>query len=175
MRIAIFVIISFSFFACGNKEQLSEQSKVFDNDSLSTLFEHANKALREKEEREIEDFIARYGWDMKETGTGLRYLIYYHGNGKERAKPGMIATINFEVMLINGQVCYTSKEDGTKQFLIEKADIESGLHEGIQLMSEGDKAKLIIPSHLAFGLPGDQNKIPKRATLIYDVELVKLQ
>ncbi len=175
MRVAVFMVILFFIIACGNRNQSPQQSKVVDNDSLSVLFEHANKVLREKEEREIEDFITRYGWDMKETGTGLRYIIYYRGSGKKRPEPGMIATINFEVMLINGRVCYTSEEDGAKQFLIERSDIESGLHEGIQLMREGDKAKLIIPSHLAFGLPGDQNKIPKRATLIYDVELVELQ
>ena len=39
-------------------------------------------------------------------------------------------------------------------------------------MKVGDKAKFIIPSHLAFGLLGDENKIPKRATLVYDVELI---
>jgi FKBP-type peptidyl-prolyl cis-trans isomerase len=42
------------------------------------------------------------------------------------------------------------------------------------LMKEGEKAIFIIPSHLAFGLLGDENKIPKRATLVYDVELVQV-
>ena len=41
-------------------------------------------------------------------------------------------------------------------------------------MKEGDKAKLILPSHLAYGLIGDQNKIPQKATIIYDIELLEL-
>jgi len=48
----------------------------------------------------------------------------------------------------------------------------SGLEEGILYLSEGDKAKIIIPSHLGYGLLGDLDKnIPPKATLIYDIEL----
>jgi FKBP-type peptidyl-prolyl cis-trans isomerase len=42
-------------------------------------------------------------------------------------------------------------------------------------MHVGDRAKFIVPSHLAFGLLGDQNKIPQHATLVYDIELVKIK
>ena len=71
--------------------------------------------------------------------------------------------------------CYNSDKDGLKLIELGKAEVESGLEEGILLMKVGDKAKLVIPSHLAFGLLGDENKIPKRATLIYDVELVEIK
>jgi FKBP-type peptidyl-prolyl cis-trans isomerase FkpA len=52
--------------------------------------------------------------------------------------------------------------------------VEAGLEEGILLMHKGGKAKFILPSHLAFGLIGDQNKIPGKSTLIYDVNLIDL-
>ena len=41
-------------------------------------------------------------------------------------------------------------------------------------MREGDKAKAIIPSHLAYGFIGDEKQIPKRATLIYDIEVLNV-
>ena len=51
--------------------------------------------------------------------------------------------------------------------------IESGLHEGISYMKEGDRAKIIIPSYLAHGLIGDLDKMPPLATIIYDIRLIK--
>jgi FKBP-type peptidyl-prolyl cis-trans isomerase len=53
--------------------------------------------------------------------------------------------------------------------------VESGLEEVILFLKKGDRAKIIIPSHLAFGLVGDGNKIPAMATLVYDLELIELK
>jgi FKBP-type peptidyl-prolyl cis-trans isomerase FkpA len=136
--------------------------------------ESVNKYLVKTEDEEINDFIARYNWKMTKTSTGLRYMIYKNGNGV-KAEQGKLAKINFELRLINGTLSYSSKQEGTKEFEIGKSNAESGLQEGILLMRVGDKAKLIIPSHLAYGLHGDENKIPKRATLVYDVELLQVR
>jgi len=53
--------------------------------------------------------------------------------------------------------------------------VESGLEEAVLLLHAGDKARIIIPSHLAYGLVGDDDKIPARATLIYEIELIELK
>jgi FKBP-type peptidyl-prolyl cis-trans isomerase len=53
--------------------------------------------------------------------------------------------------------------------------VESGLEEGILLLREGDKAKFILPPHLAHGLLGDDNKIPARSIIVYDLELLSLE
>jgi FKBP-type peptidyl-prolyl cis-trans isomerase len=52
--------------------------------------------------------------------------------------------------------------------------VESGLHEGVQLLSPGDSAILVIPSYRAHGLIGDQDRIPMRSSVVYRVGLVKL-
>jgi len=100
-------------------------------------------------------------------------MIYKHGSG-ERAVKGKKATIRYEVRLINGNLCYSSAQQGPKEFTIGHSGIEVGTEEGILLMHVGDRAKFIVPSHLAFGLLGDQDKIPPQSTLIYDIELLKL-
>ena len=132
-----------------------------------------NKRIVKTEDEEIADFIKRYGWKMNKTSTGLRYMIYKHGSG-EQAMKGKKATIIYEIRLINGNLCYSSKQSGPKEFTIGQGGIESGTEEGILLMKVGDRAKFIVPSHLAFGLLGDQDKIPPQSTLIYDIELLKL-
>lgn len=167
------VIFLLVIVSCSNERE-KNNVKVIDVDSLKTPLTNVNKQLVKNEDEQIRNLIQRYGWKMSETGTGLRYLIYKNGNG-EKAAAGKIAKINFEVRLITGDLCYSSKTDGSKEFLIGKSNEISGLEEGILLMKVGDKAKFIIPSHLAFGLLGDEDKIPKRATLIYDVELLEIK
>lgn len=132
-----------------------------------------NKAIVKSGDQEIEDFIERYGWVMHKTSTGLRYMIYQHGSG-ERAVHGKKATILYEVRLLNGDLCYSSADAGPKEFMIGRGGIETGAEEGILLMKVGDRAKFIVPSHLAFGLLGDQDKIPPQSALIYDIKLLKI-
>jgi len=167
--IAISVLITL-FSAC-NQSETNKQKHY--KSSKNPLIE-INKKLVKSEGERINDFLARYGWSMQETGSGLRYLIYHTGNGKN-ADTGNIAILNYTLTLLNGDTIYTSEKNGKKEFLIGKGGVESGLEEGILLLKEGDKAKFIIPSHLAFGLPGDGNKIPSKATLVYDLELIQLK
>jgi FKBP-type peptidyl-prolyl cis-trans isomerase len=61
-----------------------------------------------------------------------------------------------------------------EEFVIDKSDIESGIQEGIKKMREGDRAKMIIPSHLAHGLVGDLDKIPPLSVIVVDIHLIGL-
>jgi FKBP-type peptidyl-prolyl cis-trans isomerase len=90
------------------------------------------------------------------------------------AETGKIAVLRYSVWLITGDEIYNSDRDGLKEFMIGRGGVESGLGEGILLLRVGDRAKFIIPSHLGFGLLGDQDKVPPKSTLIYDLELVSL-
>jgi len=170
-------IILFAFFilfsAC-NKNNKNKNQNSADYKTLNKTLEKVNKQLVASEDEQIESFIKRYNWKMKKTGTGLRYLIYKHGKG-EKAEKGRIAKINYRVNLLNGDLCYSSKDKGPKEFVIGKGNVESGLEQGILLLKVGDKAKFILPSHLAFGLIGDQDKIPAKAALVYDIELLELK
>ncbi len=133
-----------------------------------------NREMIKSEDQKIEDFLARYRWEMEITPTGLRYLIYQKGSGAKPRK-GLLARMNYELKLLNGQVAYTSDSLGPKEFIIGYGGVESGLEEAVMLLREGDKAKVVIPAYLAYGLLGDQQKIPPGATLVYDLELIELK
>ena len=49
------------------------------------------------------------------------------------------------------------------------------MHEGVKYMHVGDKAVIILPSHLAYGLVGDEHKIPPHASLLYELELLSVR
>ena len=133
-----------------------------------------NKRQHEEEMKAIHDFIAKNNWPMQETATGLNYWVYEHGKGAP-AKKDELAFISYTISLLDGTVCYTATDNQPKQMHIGHDNVESGLHEALQLMHVGDRAKFIFPSHLAFGFTGDSGKIPQNATVLYDIHLLKTQ
>ena len=168
--IAILVISLLT--SCGNEPQQASSTRHLGmmDDSLIQY----NKQVVKDEDQEIVSLVYRYHWNMSKTATGLRYMIYKNGTGDPAAKNKMVR-ISYSVRLMNGDLCYSSGPNDPREFKIGHSSVESGLEEGILLMRVGDRAKFIVPSHLAFGLLGDQNKIPQRATLIYDVELLNVK
>ena len=156
--------------ACRN--EVSEQQSISQKELREPLME-ANKHAVKTEAQHIEDFLRRYKWEMEETGSGLMYMIYKKGNGPNASK-GKLAVLEYTVSLITGDEVYSSDSDGLMTFVIGRAEVITGLEEGILLLHVGDKAKFIIPSHLAYGLVGDDKKIPGKATLIFDVTLLEL-
>ena len=166
------VAVAFAMLvACGQRQgpPPAKTVRIGDGDLISR-----NKEAVSLESKDIDNYIARHGLEMTTSATGLRFRLL-------RDTPGPVAqaedlvTVNYSVTLIDGRACYASDPGAPESFRVEHDDVESGLHEGIQLLSPGDSALLIIPSHRAFGLAGDMDKIPMRSTLIYHVGLVNVR
>lgn len=158
----------------GCSEKKTNPSQVVLHKNYAEELVHVNKKLVDKESRDIDNWLKRHNTTALETGTGLRYIVLKKGSGN-KAQKGQWATINYSIYLLDGTLCYESKKSQPEKFLIEQDYVESGLHEGIQLMEVGSKYILIMPKHLAHGLLGDDKKIPPLSTIIYEVELIKLQ
>ena len=170
-KIAYLVIILIILTACDSKNNTERENQ---NASSAKALEKANKYLIRTEYEDIENYMRRHDLKMEETGTGLRYLIYKKGDGK-KAEKGKIAVLDYTLSLITGDVIYSSVTDGQKVFKIGQGNVESGLEEAIHFMHVGDEAKLILPAHLGYGLLGDNNKIPPRSILVYDIELIEIK
>lgn len=168
--ILFFFIVLVSVISCNDekKKYTEEDLKQFKEPLI-----RVNKYLFDEDIKRIDAYIKRRKWTMKVSGTGLYYSIYKKGNGK-RAETETIATIKYKVSLLDGIFCYDSDSLGVKTFKIGSSYVEDGLEEGILLMQEGDKAHFIIPPYMAYGLSGDNNKIPPRSIIVYDVELLKV-
>lgn len=162
------------FCSCGGEEEVQRpvQNPDWSQDNSSDM----NQVFTAEEEDEIDLYVKRHqDWSVTETGTGLRHFIYFKSESKDTARVGDIATVDFEVSLLDGTVCYSSYETRPESFMVEHADIESGLHEAMQLMCPGDKAKFILPSRMAHGLIGDEEKIPPLTPVVYDIHLIQLE
>ncbi len=165
------IVIIVALYSCRE-----EKTKNYNRTNYDETLIKINKYLIKEDAERIESFIERKKWDMKQSETGLCYQIYENGdNAGELAKKGDIATLNFRVELLDGTLCYSSDSTGAKKFKIAFSDVESGLNEGMRLLKVGDKARFIMPPYMAHGLLGDDYKIPPRAIILYDIEVLDIE
>ena len=103
---------------------------------------------------------------------GLQYRVLGNGFGK-RPGPADMVQINFSGKLINGTVF-----DGTSPGLpltLAVNGLIRGLNEGVQMMHEGERWQLVVPSNLGFGPAGAANGVvPADQTLVFDVTLISV-
>ncbi|MDG2194602.1 MAG: peptidylprolyl isomerase [Polaribacter sp.] len=130
------------------------------------------EAEEKAKQKELMDSVAK-GYD--ETASGLRYQILQKGTGKQATK-GAQVSVHYKGQLLDGTVFDSSyKRKQPIDFAIGVGQVIAGWDEGIQLLKVGDKARFVIPSHLAYGEAGAGGVIPPNATLIFDVELMEVK
>ncbi len=164
LRKVFFFLPVLAFLSCGGEEPEMKEKATKMNQDFAI-----------EEELRIKMFLAdRPSWKTTKTGSGLRYYIYEAGKGP-KAESGMIALVKYKIELLDGTLCYQTEANETEDFKIDNSEVESGVQEGIKKMHVGDKAKLILPSHIAHGLTGDMAQIPPLSTLVIDLELISLR
>jgi FKBP-type peptidyl-prolyl cis-trans isomerase FkpA len=170
--ILLFFVFSLFSFSCAEEEKGNED---YTTAELKTILENSNKVKTVREEQDIENYFKRRGLVPQKTGTGVYYVVYEKAT-KDTVKIEHMnyVTAMFDISLIDGKLCYSTKETGPLEFQVGKADVESGLQEALEFMHQGDKALVLIPSHRAHGLLGDMEKIPSLATVIYDIKIMKV-
>jgi hypothetical protein len=166
----MFIAVALQAFSCtGNEKSENHEREIPGRDDMVRI----NQFLVGKDMEIIDAYIKRRRWEMEFTESGLGYQIHEHGSGAG-VKKGNLLTIDYTVSLLDGSICYSSDEDGPKTFRAGRGGIESGLEEGVLLLREGDRARFILPPFLAHGLVGDQSRIPARAVLVYELDLIKV-
>lgn len=112
---------------------------------------------------------------FEKTNSGLRYKIMDQGTGVKAGK-GNEVSVHYKGMLMDGSVFDDSKQRGNPiSFGLGEGRVIPGWDEGIALLSQGDKARFVIPPDLAYGSRGAGGVIPPDAWLIFDVELVNVK
>ncbi|MEJ6732466.1 MAG: FKBP-type peptidyl-prolyl cis-trans isomerase [Opitutaceae bacterium] len=107
------------------------------------------------------------------TKSGLRYLVTQEGDGVTIPDRGQPVAIHYRGTFLDGTYLDDSfKRGDTYKFPAGKAQVVPGLDEAVLTMSKGEKRILIIPYWLGYGEKGVQGKIPKKTTLVFEVELV---
>ena len=130
-----------------------------------------NRYIIQKDRERIQSYCDRKGLSMKESPTGLWYIVVKEGRGNLFQENDRII-FDYECRLLDGTECYSSKESGPKDIVLGRSELPAGLNEGLKLLRSGGEAIFILPPFLAYGLIGDGKKIPPRATVVYNVSVV---
>ena len=128
-------------------------------------------ALAASEQPKIAAYLTANNITTPPTASGLIFIETQKGKGS--AHPGATdeVTVHYTGTLIDGTKFDSSVDRGEPaKFLLPQ--LVPGWIEGIQLMTKGSKAKMIIPSSLGWGAQGAGQQIPPFATVLFEVELI---
>ena len=110
---------------------------------------------------------------VKTTTSGLQYQVIKSGSGKTPSKKDTVK-VHYHGTLIDGTV-FDSSVDRGEPISFPVDGVIPGWTEALQLMKEGDKWKIFIPSNLAYGEHGAGEKIAPNSTLVFEVELLSVE
>ncbi|MFA4851633.1 MAG: FKBP-type peptidyl-prolyl cis-trans isomerase [Bacteroidales bacterium] len=132
------------------------------------------KERKAKEPEDIKTYIKDNKIYTKPTVSGLYYIETKRGTGA-KAENGKTVTISYTGKLLDGSVFDSSEGKTPIAFVLGSKQVIPGWEEGISLMRVGGKAKLLIPSVLAYGQNGAGQVIMPYSPLVFDVELIDVK
>jgi peptidyl-prolyl cis-trans isomerase A (cyclophilin A) len=152
--------------------RVGEAAEAFNAIEAFRTFEGAREKRMAEARAKMDAELDKLAAGFQKTDSGLRYQIVQKGAGAQ-AKKGKQISVHYKGQLADGTVFDSSYQ--RKQpidFTVGVGQVIKGWDEGLQLLQVGDKARLVIPSQLAYGSQGAGGVIPPNATLIFDVELM---
>ncbi|HEY0176710.1 MAG TPA: FKBP-type peptidyl-prolyl cis-trans isomerase, partial [Pedobacter sp.] len=109
---------------------------------------------------------------VQTTASGLQYIVLTPGSGlKPKATDTVL--VNYKGTLLNGKQ-FDSSYDRHEPLSLSLDRVIPGWTEGMQLMPAGSKFRFFIPYNLAYGERGAGQDIPPYSTLIFEIELLKV-
>ena len=162
--------------AIGKKEQKHKDEELVEafaflqkraEERMAALNDEAAKAGK----KFLEDNARRDG--VKTTASGLQYEIVTKAEGAQ-PKATDVVSVHYEGRLTDGKVFDSSIQRGSPIDL-PVSGVIPGWVEALQLMHVGEKAKLYIPSELAYGAQSPSPAIPANSVLVFDLELLSIK
>ena len=166
LTLSVAALLMASMASCGSNTSTSENTEEAAPDYGQQIKDNKTLGREFLEQNAKNDSVVV-------TKSGLQYMVLEEGNG---TKPGPTdkVTVHYTGKLLDGTVFDSSVERGEPAtFGLDQ--VIPGWTEGLQLMSEGSKYRLFIPSELAYGSKGAGSDILPNSTLIFDVELIKVE
>ncbi len=168
----------------GIKTASNPESRLLSNDEISEVMQAAQASMQEKQAAEqqaaaeaaklagaafLQANAEKDGVEVQDSGLQVRWIS--RGEGAMPSETDQVQ-VHYHGTLIDGTV-FDSSVDRGEPVTFPVNGVIPGWVEGLQLMKEGDKVEFVIPQELAYG-PGAAGSIPPFSTLVFEVELLKV-
>lgn len=167
--------VTIKTFKIRSQQEYKEEQTSYYNSNLKESPEIIAKR-KKKEEAKIQAYIKKLGFEFNKTEKGVYYTIIEKKLDQDKfPKEGHAVVFNYVGQLIDGTVFESSYENigHSITFTVGSGDVIDGWDDAFRNIPNGAKAKMIIPSHLAYGNIA-KDKIPANAILIFDVHVVAI-
>ncbi len=135
----------------------------------------ALRAQRERLPPDDVDYVEKTWPDAKKTSTSIRYVVLKEGHG-DSPKPGDKIDVLYVGKLLHGEIFdQTEDRDHPFTFRVGRQMVIDGWDQILPMMKLGEKRLVIIPPELAYGSRGQPPKIPRDATLVFEIELLDIK
>jgi FKBP-type peptidyl-prolyl cis-trans isomerase FklB len=164
-----------NILAKGIQDALGGAKSLLTDQEMQETMVAFQKELMEKHKKQGEDFLAenKKKEGVKTLPSGLQYKVIKAGTGK-KPKADDTVTANYRGTLIDGMEFDSSYKRG-QPATFRVSGVIPGWTEALQLMEEGAKWQLFVPSNLAYGQRGAGKVIGPDTALIFEIELVSIQ
>ena len=144
----------------------------------------------ENAKKKLEADLIKTNWpEANTTENGLKYIVVQEGEG-QKPESGAALKVLYSGKTLDGNLSFTSSEDGNLtplleaasfEFIVGQSQINPGINEALADMKKGEKRILILKSDLAFGTNGYYSRevqgqkrfvIPPNTTLVYEIEVI---
>jgi len=163
VRVVSLVLLCLALNACA--EYNSSEEAVIEVDPIER-----QKMYLAQERAQLDAYITTHELEgIQRNGFGMFELSVTKGKGK---------TAKFGDQIIYNATVYLLDDSGIGQYTdtveLGRSEMETGLHESLKGMKEGEKKLVLIPSFLAHGIAGDLDRVPPQSPLRYDIRLIQV-
>ena len=162
------LLISVMLFSC--KKNPPQYPTVYSNDGFLEYSKKFNKQLNNLENKQIQEYIQSHSEDFLQTNAGF-FMTRTKLDSVRLVGDRDTIQFNYQVKNLKDSLIYNYETIGNQTIVLGQSSMIPGLEYGLKRMSEGEKATILLPSGLAYGVDGDRKNIGADQPLVIDIKL----
>lgn len=170
LKILLFSLLlcSGAFLSC--KKNPPQHPTQYANDGFLEYSKKFNKQLKDDENKDIQIYIQNHPEDYLQTNAGF-FMTRTKMNETRKVQDFDTIRFQYQVSNMEDELIYSYEDVGEQLIVMGQTSMIPGLEYGLKRMSEGEYAKILLPSVLGYGVDGDRKDIGIDQPLVIEIKL----